>query len=290
MVVKGDFKIELVEAQTKVPYKEHTKDGKTYAEVEPNAEYFISIQRIRAVNFVNQNIMVRFAVNGNNLGWSKTYNSNSMNKEPTCYGLYECKDGVISDRALRFVKPEILAGTAGSASINNEPVIGNIEVNIYIESRTYVDKSPGKDTLGIMKAATVSSSEDLSKAKFVRSAAGKTTHLTTVSSTKSVKGAKLETITLHYCTVPGLMHVGVLPKPDNFWEAYKIMNPHMKRPRLPPEEQGLQPKRTKIRKTMEVDGRQVMAEETYQDTYELSQLSSDSDDYTSPVVVPNVTP
>jgi hypothetical protein len=123
-----------------------------------------------------------------------------------------------------------------------------------------------------MEATTVSNRGGMSKAKFVRSAAGKTTLKEKTSTTKSVKGAKLQTITLHYCTVPGLMHVGVIPKPENVLEAYKMMNPHKKRPRLRPNE-GLQPERTKITRTMQVNGRQVVTEETYQDTYDLSQLA-----------------
>jgi hypothetical protein len=288
MVVKGDFQIEIVEAQTKVPYKEHTKDGKTYAEVEPNAEYWISIQKVRAVSFRSQNILVMFKVDGKDLGWFKYYPHNYIDKEPRCVGLCECKDGVVSSRALRFVKPEILAGI-GSAS--SEPMIGNMEVEIYEGVIIYVDNSRHQDKLGIMEATTVSSRGGTAEAKFVRSAAGETTHLTPVTSAKAVKGAKLETITLHYCTVPGLMHVGVVTKPDNIWEAYKMINPHKKQPRLPPNE-GLQPKRTKITKTMQVDGRQVVMEEKYQDTFDLSQLPSDSeddDDYTPPAVIPNVT-
>jgi hypothetical protein len=292
MVVEGDFKIELVDAQTKAPYKEHNKDGKTYAEVEPDAEYLISIQRIRAVSFGDKNIFVRFNVDGKRLSWVTGYDSDYIDTEPVFYGLYESQDGVASSRALRFVKPEILDGT-GSAS-TNEPMIGNIEVTTYEEVYTCADNSRRQDKLGIMEAATVSStsSEGLSKAKFVRSAAGETMHLMTVTSTKSVKGAMLETIMLHYCTVPGLIRVGVLPKPDNAWEAYKMMNPHKKRPRLPPNE-GLQPQRTKITKTMQVDGRQVVMEEIYQESFDLSQIPSDSeddDDCKPPAVIPNVMP
>jgi hypothetical protein len=142
---------------------------------------------------------------------------------------------VASFRALRFVKPEILDGI-GSAS-TNEPMIGNIEVEIYEEFCAYVDIRRRQDKLGTMEATTVSSrGGGMSKAKFVRSAAGKTTHLMKKRSTgttriERVQGAKLQTIMLHYCTVPGLMHVGVLPKPENTLEAYKMMNPHKKRPR-----------------------------------------------------------
>ncbi len=39
------MKIELVYADTKMPFKEHTKDEMIYVEVEPDVEYFISIQQ-----------------------------------------------------------------------------------------------------------------------------------------------------------------------------------------------------------------------------------------------------
>ena len=44
MVKKGRFTVELVSADAKVAFMEHTKDGKTYAEVEPEVEYFVRIE------------------------------------------------------------------------------------------------------------------------------------------------------------------------------------------------------------------------------------------------------
>jgi hypothetical protein len=49
MVVESGFRVELVDANSKIPYKEHTKYGKTYAEVEPDADYFVSLQKIAAL-------------------------------------------------------------------------------------------------------------------------------------------------------------------------------------------------------------------------------------------------
>jgi hypothetical protein len=43
MVQVGDFSVHLVDAETKTPFKEHVKDGKTYAEVEPDIDYFIAV-------------------------------------------------------------------------------------------------------------------------------------------------------------------------------------------------------------------------------------------------------
>jgi hypothetical protein len=47
MVIQGSFifRVELVEANSNMPYKEHVKDGKTYVEVEPNAECILSAYR-----------------------------------------------------------------------------------------------------------------------------------------------------------------------------------------------------------------------------------------------------
>jgi hypothetical protein len=46
MVRQGDFEISLVHADTKLPFKEHIKDGNVYVEVEPDEEYFICMQRV----------------------------------------------------------------------------------------------------------------------------------------------------------------------------------------------------------------------------------------------------
>ena len=46
MVRQGDFEISIVLADTKIPFKEHTKDGKVYVEVEPDEDYFISMKPV----------------------------------------------------------------------------------------------------------------------------------------------------------------------------------------------------------------------------------------------------
>ena len=46
MVVRNGYQVQLVDARTKIPFKEHEKDGKIYVEAEPDAEYFIAIRRI----------------------------------------------------------------------------------------------------------------------------------------------------------------------------------------------------------------------------------------------------
>jgi hypothetical protein len=43
MMKKGRFTVELVNAYSNTPFKEHTKDNETFVEAEPDAEYFVRI-------------------------------------------------------------------------------------------------------------------------------------------------------------------------------------------------------------------------------------------------------
>jgi hypothetical protein len=44
MVGTSLFTVNLVDATTKVAFKEHTKGSETYVEAEPDAEYFVHIE------------------------------------------------------------------------------------------------------------------------------------------------------------------------------------------------------------------------------------------------------
>lgn len=68
MVKEGIFSVELVNAETNQPFQEHhSADGEEhYAEVEPNAEYWIRIQVDLPDNEV---CMCDFEVDGKNLGF-----------------------------------------------------------------------------------------------------------------------------------------------------------------------------------------------------------------------------
>ena len=46
MVIFSGFKVQLVYADSKVPLKEHVKDGEVYVEAEPDVDYFIAVRRI----------------------------------------------------------------------------------------------------------------------------------------------------------------------------------------------------------------------------------------------------
>jgi hypothetical protein len=58
MVKKGRFIVELVNADIKTVFKEHTKDNETYVEAEPDAEYFVRIFAIGIGSPVQAKIFV----------------------------------------------------------------------------------------------------------------------------------------------------------------------------------------------------------------------------------------
>ena len=133
MVVKGCFKVELVDALTKKPYKEHVSkpDCAQYAEVEPDAEYLVSVQRI-GVSQGGQ--LVYLQVDGQDIGYSKIFwGSESMDK-PTQFGIMRGtnSDGNLNQESLKFVKPQ------GASAPNSEQfyggrhaLMGKIEVKVY---------------------------------------------------------------------------------------------------------------------------------------------------------------
>jgi hypothetical protein len=50
MVIVNDFKVQIVSAEDKVPFKEHKKGLKTYVEVEPDAEYILHVTSTRRLD------------------------------------------------------------------------------------------------------------------------------------------------------------------------------------------------------------------------------------------------
>jgi hypothetical protein len=70
MVRQGDLEISLIHADTKKPFKEHTKDDMVYVEVEPDVEYFIHVKRVG--NGVPGTLLAYPLVDENRLGYQIT--------------------------------------------------------------------------------------------------------------------------------------------------------------------------------------------------------------------------
>mmetsp|Transcript_7367 Transcript_7367/g.11852 ORF Transcript_7367/g.11852 Transcript_7367/m.11852 type:complete len:195 (-) Transcript_7367:436-1020(-) len=96
MVKIGDFTIELVRADTKEAFKEHTgpaPDNHVYAEVEPNVDYFIRAGSSRG------GVRVGMTVDGEKLGHYKSWKSPDASKY---IGSWERQGGLCKMTALRF--------------------------------------------------------------------------------------------------------------------------------------------------------------------------------------------
>jgi hypothetical protein len=125
MVRQGDFEISLVHADTKEPFKEHTKGSAVYVEVEPNAEYFIQMKRVGTT--VQGTLLTCASVDEKPLGYYNTFHSIS---EPYHAGLWTCKDGTSTQTALVFTKPRFVPNDEDQKS-KPQLLMGKVEVEIY---------------------------------------------------------------------------------------------------------------------------------------------------------------
>ncbi|CAB9512936.1 expressed unknown protein [Seminavis robusta] len=204
MVIQGRFKLELVTAEnTDHPFKEHSRNGKHYAEVEPEAEYFIRVQVLEEGEFP---VIATFEVDGVDLG----YHGRFFQTSSSLKGAWQYKNGTSAHSALRFEKPRF--------SANNDPqqpakppsaMMGTVSVYFYRAVFSHKRKRPDHDRKEISNAAESASSGK----ETIRSGQGSTLRTqSNVSIEEDVyhKGDLLETLTLNYCTAVGLVNAGVL--------------------------------------------------------------------------------
>lgn len=207
MVKQGKFTVEIVNADTKIAFPYHTSpNGENYVEIEPNAEYFV---RISADS--EDRVMSYISIDGKSLG----YHASRTKADPAFdYGLWEYKDGQTTYHALKFAKTPVRDGGAPSVSWT-----GKIEVDFYeahfmgtYELQDHSNTWNGGDISYVMGMS------DPDKKKGVKSNKGSTlkVHKDPRLRNQYVKGAKLNTLTLNYCSTLGLVEAGILPKPPDF--------------------------------------------------------------------------
>ena len=116
----GDFTVELVAADTKQPFKEHSApDGQVYAEVEPDVDYFIALRSDVG------GVKMSFAVDGLSLGYSSNFTTPI--KAAVYKGSWEtkgCRGSQEVTRALRFSK------TRQEVGVKPNTLTGKIEVTV----------------------------------------------------------------------------------------------------------------------------------------------------------------
>jgi hypothetical protein len=204
MVKKGRFTVELVEADSKAPFKEHAKNNETYVEAQPDAEYFV-----RIAAGAGDNVRAKIFVDGKCLGYSKNFKTR-QEKSLTC-GLWYF-DGVRStQKALLFAKAKVF--NSSDTALEAHFWIGNVTVEfkeIFDTGDTHV-ASPRQN---VWKGGDVGIVVDQTgpKTKGVMTKEG------TIAVSKKAggrqttyrKGRILDTITLKYCSTVGLFKAGVL--------------------------------------------------------------------------------
>jgi hypothetical protein len=219
MVQLGNFKIELVYADTKMPFKEHTKDGKIYVEVEPDVDYFISIQQTGSSR--GGVTVSKFFVDEQDLHFKHT--SSKCHDQPSYRGITSLENGVYTTKALKFTKPRI---SADGTNVNRRLLMGKVEIKMYegIFDRITDQR---KDFSSSFSAAAVDLNQSgLAKKKSLRSGEGETAFSKKKAGKhkKHKRGPLLDTVTLNYCAALGLMEVGVLEKPDA-WTYQRMKRP-----------------------------------------------------------------
>lgn len=263
MVVVGSFKVELVEAATKIPFKEHSKDGSTYVEAEPDAEYFMSVLKMSKTE---TDVHCACSVDGGAVTGLAGYPKDHISTEPLYFGIRSDRDGEShsTQTALKFVKPQITHGSTNANS--NSLLMGKVEV--LLRELTYTGRMLPCSTSSVTSSFTAASVDmnnqaAAGKKKNLRSDKGNMTVSSLPKSTahrEKIVGSLLDmskcdiicalkphsaspehhriltaleslilyflplTVTLNYCAALGLMHVGVLKKPSE-WEYHRMMHP-----------------------------------------------------------------
>ena len=221
MVVIEDFEFSLVSAEDKQPFQEHQKGGKTYVEVEPDAEYYLGVRKVRQSS---ARLKCEYIIDGKNLGYNRTIGRAPNNMFHT--GLVSWSKGVEQNKALKFVKASFTSGDEGIGS--TMAGMGTIELKV---STAIYDGQYARSNFTTSFTTPTIKMEDQSGVtmkKNVRSDAGSCVETSVYGSNETYHryraGEHLYSITLYYCATPGLIAVGVLPKPPA-WEWQRMTKP-----------------------------------------------------------------
>ena len=229
MVIENGFEFQIVSAHDKTPFKEHKKGLKTYVEVEPDAEYFISIRGGAAPK---SDVYMTYKVDGNFLSRSHAWRKSSSPRPDALFiGIgFMQSSGIRTFKALKFVNASFRSEHSNVNPTNAG--MGKIEIYIYQAIFTGISKHRERREPPVFTEPTIVSNADdigpLTIKKNVRSGKGRTSLTSTYDPNELCRcygaGKLLYTVTLHYCTTPGLIAVGVLPKPP-MWGQQRKMNP-----------------------------------------------------------------
>ena len=208
MVKQDGIEVELVEAVTRQPFKEHQngKDGLTYFEVEPDAEYFIRIDS----RGISRKLLAAVSIDGKVLDGVDTLLDSEI-----FVGLRKNLDKFTSvTKSFKFMRRTSQESSDASSLVWS----GSVQVTIREEKEGRVLRSRQKKrnkgwTDSVDEICAVSGAPS---SKLTASAEG--SHFLDFyfvgESSTVLLGPVLTFFDLRYCTVPGLVHQGILPAWD----------------------------------------------------------------------------
>jgi len=224
MVRQGWFEIELINAETKIPFKEHTHtDGRTYAEVEPDTDYFLRVRSHK-----DNNVVFKFSVDGKDLGYKKIFRSKSGWRVS---GLWNRQNGIKSNQALRFNKLYNRRNQVGDDEYEGHWT-GNVELKLfeYVELNEYKQHRQDVKSSWTPNADAVLDGLNMSSNKKACNTvqgniqtAGK--KISSKQSKLYADGDHLQTIKLYYCSTVGLIAAKVLKPPPRESFAFAPTRP-----------------------------------------------------------------
>jgi len=236
MVVEQHFDFQIVstdnnENGVKIPFMEHSNNGKTYVEVEPDAEYFLSVRQIRPSS---TELYSEFSVDGKNLGFHVLW-PGGLSVDPVFLGIVSNTDGIETTKALKFVSATFTTDDNKTGSIPSSMAgMGQIQMIVSHGIFQGIERRRNFAVATSFEASSIdidcnNSDAFVTKKKNLRSGVGSTAIVSAKKEGEEYyrsyeKGHHLYTITLCYCATPGLIAVGVLPKPPH-WTYARMIHP-----------------------------------------------------------------
>ena len=242
MVVINDFEFQIVTAEEKVPFKEHQNGLNTYVEVEPDAEYFLSVRKVRSSS---TDCLVMLEIDGKFLGYAQPFPRHAISK--MSLGIYSRSKGVDIHKALKFVKASFTSADMGIGST----MAGMGKIELKVHHAIPMGRSRLEDVKSSSFAASTINSVDKARVtmkKNLRSGEGHSIEAEQYDSNALYQewrtGAHLYTITLYYCATPGLIAVGVLSKPP-LWDYHRMLKPATAEQKVESDKNVVSAKRTR---------------------------------------------
>jgi hypothetical protein len=234
MVRVGSFTVELVNAETDELFLEHHHASQHYAEIEPNAQYWVRVHNHLPKD---QMCICEMEVDGKELEPCFCLRGGEVSDN----GARNLVDMVDAKRALQVKKT--IENSTQDAAIGFW--IGSVKVKFYSATKMHErwqNKCENPQSTWQRGEAPKACSNGQ---KAVVSSIGtieKTICATPGIYTTYSRGEWLQTIELHYCTAVGLIYVEVLPKPP-LWDYHRMLFPpesNLKYANIKPEVKSVQ--------------------------------------------------